>query len=89
MVLRWRWASCVSSVSTPVSPLTRRLTDRDKARIVVCYDDDGILTESSERPTKAMIRERTNWILEALPTINPSRTILNRVNQFIISDGCT
>ncbi|BGP28754.1 tRNA A64-2'-O-ribosylphosphate transferase [Rhodotorula toruloides] len=52
------------------------------------YDDDGDLRQvDTPTPpiTKDFIRTRLHWILEALPTVNPSRAALNRVNDFLMS----
>ncbi|CEQ38706.1 SPOSA6832_00140 [Sporobolomyces salmonicolor] len=34
--------------------------------------------------SKDFIRTRLQWILEAFPTVNPSRAVLNRVNEYIM-----
>ncbi|BGO96539.1 tRNA A64-2'-O-ribosylphosphate transferase [Rhodotorula toruloides] len=52
------------------------------------YDDDGDLRQlDTPTPpiTKDLIRTRLQWILEAFPTVNPSRAALNRVNDFLMS----
>lgn len=36
--------------------------------------------------SKEMIRNRLVWILEAFPRINPSRAVLVRVNEFLMSN---
>ncbi|GJN92240.1 hypothetical protein Rhopal_005270-T1 [Rhodotorula paludigena] len=35
--------------------------------------------------SKDRIRTRLQWVLEAFPTVNPSRAVLNRVNEFAMS----
>lgn len=52
------------------------------------YDDEGGLRQlNTPTPpiTKDLIRTRLQWILEAFPTVNPSRAALNRVNDFLMS----
>ncbi|BGP21574.1 tRNA A64-2'-O-ribosylphosphate transferase [Rhodotorula toruloides] len=52
------------------------------------YNDDGNLRQpDAPAPaiTKDLIRTRLQWILEAFPTVNPSRAALNRVNDFLMS----
>jgi hypothetical protein len=52
---------------------------------VKCCNAAGELLEEKEIPSKAGLRERTNLILEAFPTINPSRDILVRINEHMLS----
>lgn len=52
--------------------------------VVRCYDDNAQISDTRTIPTKTIIRERTNWILEVFPKLNPSRSILNRVNEYLI-----
>ncbi|KWU46929.1 initiator tRNA phosphoribosyl transferase [Rhodotorula sp. JG-1b] len=52
------------------------------------YSDSAeLLTPNDPTPTasKDRIRTRLQWILEEFPTVNPSRSVLNRVNEFLIS----
>ncbi|GAA5997372.1 tRNA A64-2'-O-ribosylphosphate transferase [Rhodotorula paludigena] len=52
------------------------------------YDEDGQLLDSAAPPpvvSKDRIRIRLQWVLEAFPTVNPSRAVLNRVNEFAMS----
>ncbi|GAA5981442.1 hypothetical protein JCM10908_004110 [Rhodotorula pacifica] len=52
------------------------------------YSDDAhLLIPNDPVPpaTKERIRTRLQWILEEFPTVNPSRSVLNRVNEFLIS----
>ncbi|GAA6006658.1 hypothetical protein JCM10207_005009 [Rhodosporidiobolus poonsookiae] len=37
--------------------------------------------------SKDLIRSRLQWILEAFPTVNPSRASLNKVNELLMSRG--
>ncbi|GAA5878194.1 hypothetical protein JCM3774_005838 [Rhodotorula dairenensis] len=50
-------------------------------------DDAELLTPNDPVPTasKERIRTRLQWVLEEFPTVNPSRSVLNRVNEFLIS----
>ncbi|GAA5992732.1 hypothetical protein JCM5350_004294 [Sporobolomyces pararoseus] len=53
--------------------------------LVRLYDDAGSLLSAPPSPiSKDLIRLRLQWILEAFPSINPSRAVLNRVNEFLI-----
>lgn len=52
------------------------------------YSDSAeLLTPNDPIPiaSKERIRTRLQWILEEFPTVNPSRSVLNRVNEFLIS----
>ncbi|GAA5945048.1 hypothetical protein JCM3775_004269 [Rhodotorula graminis] len=52
------------------------------------YDDDATLLDPSAPPpsvSKERIRTRLQWILEVFPAVNPSRAVLNRVNDFAMS----
>ncbi|GAA5903324.1 hypothetical protein JCM8208_002274 [Rhodotorula glutinis] len=52
------------------------------------YEDDATLLDPSAPPpavSKERIRTRLQWILEVFPAVNPSRAVLNRVNDFAMS----
>ncbi|GAA6015069.1 hypothetical protein JCM8202_004870 [Rhodotorula sphaerocarpa] len=52
------------------------------------YSDEGELLSPNDPPaaaSKDRIRTRLQWILEEFPTVNPSRAVLNRVNEFLLS----
>lgn len=48
-------------------------------------DLTSLFVPSRTPVTKDRIRTRLQWILEEFPTVNPSRSVLNRVNEFLIS----
>ncbi|GAA6011828.1 hypothetical protein JCM11491_000764 [Sporobolomyces phaffii] len=54
--------------------------------LLVRLYDDGSSLRASPPPSisKDIVRSRLQWILEAFPSINPSRAVLNRVNEFLI-----
>ncbi|GAA5909073.1 tRNA A64-2'-O-ribosylphosphate transferase [Sporobolomyces salmoneus] len=53
--------------------------------LVRLYDNDGALLPSLPTSiSKDLVRSRLQWILEAFPSINPSRAVLNRVNEYLI-----
>ncbi|GAA6059869.1 hypothetical protein JCM10212_007074 [Sporobolomyces blumeae] len=53
--------------------------------LVRFYDDAGALLDAPPATvSKDLIRSRLQWILEAFPTINPSRAVLNRVNEYMM-----
>ncbi|KAL8286188.1 hypothetical protein RQP46_004676 [Phenoliferia psychrophenolica] len=52
------------------------------------FDSDGRAFEAeSERPraTKEVVRTRLQWFLEVFPDVNPSRAVLNRVNEYLMA----
>jgi tRNA A64-2'-O-ribosylphosphate transferase len=51
-----------------------------------CFDEDGRLRKDVETPsfTKTAIRVRLGRIMTAMPDANPSRTILQSVNSFLM-----
>ncbi|BGP36497.1 tRNA A64-2'-O-ribosylphosphate transferase [Rhodotorula kratochvilovae] len=54
------------------------------------YTDEAVLLDASAPPppvSKDLIRTRLQWVLEVFPTVNPSRAVLNRVNEFAMSGG--
>ncbi|GAA6056027.1 hypothetical protein JCM3770_002148 [Rhodotorula araucariae] len=54
------------------------------------YDDNATLLDPSIPAlpvTKEHIRTRLQWVLEVFLTVNPSRAVLNRVNEFAMSGG--
>ncbi|GAA5842434.1 hypothetical protein JCM5353_006772 [Sporobolomyces roseus] len=56
--------------------------------LVRLYDDSASLLDSPPTSVaKDLIRSRLQWILEAFPSINPSRAVLNRVNEFLMRKG--
>ncbi|KAK4057607.1 tRNA A64-2'-O-ribosylphosphate transferase [Microbotryomycetes sp. JL221] len=52
------------------------------------FDDDGKLSASQidVKPNKATIRARLQWILESVEGLNPSRNVLTRLNEYLISN---
>ncbi|SGY34473.1 BQ5605_C002g01637 [Microbotryum silenes-dioicae] len=52
---------------------------------VKLYNDAGELEMSAARPTKDIIRSRLAWILESFPSTNPSRAVLQKVNELLMS----
>ncbi|SCV68467.1 BQ2448_588 [Microbotryum intermedium] len=62
-----------------------RLTISSRALTVKLYNDAGELKTSTARPTKEIIRSRLAWILESFPSTNPSRAVLQKVNEFLMS----
>ncbi|GAA5866393.1 hypothetical protein JCM1840_001300 [Sporobolomyces johnsonii] len=53
--------------------------------LVRLFDGEGQLLDAPQGTiSKDFIRARLQWILEAFPTINPSRAVLNRVNEYIM-----
>ncbi|KAK4698712.1 tRNA A64-2'-O-ribosylphosphate transferase, partial [Phenoliferia sp. Uapishka_3] len=56
--------------------------------LVQNFDHNEVAFErDAERPrvTKDTVRTRLQWFLEVYPDINPSRNILNRVNEYLMS----
>jgi len=59
------------------------------------FDDDGSLRSGIATPSasdstatagkKSSVRTRLEWIIASRPQVNPSRTILKRVNDFLFS----
>jgi len=54
------------------------------------FDDEGSLVCSDNMPSgaaagKSSVRTRLEWIIASRPQVNPSRTILKRVNDFLFS----
>ena len=55
------------------------------------FDDEGRLLGGGDVPgggaaaTKSSVRTRLEWIIASQPRINPSRAILKRVNDFLLS----
>ena len=59
------------------------------------FDDDGSLRSGISMPSasvstatagkKSSVRTRLEWIIASRPQVNPSRTILKRVNDFLFS----
>lgn len=52
------------------------------------FDDHGeLLDEGSVQlpATKQTIRTRLEWVIASVPDVNPSRTMLKRVNEFLLS----
>ena len=57
------------------------------AILAACFNNHGaILTADSTKLDKETIRRKLQWILEAKPGVNPSRTTLKRVNEFLMSN---
>ncbi|GAA5924611.1 hypothetical protein JCM1841_003441 [Sporobolomyces salmonicolor] len=53
--------------------------------LVRLFDGNGQLLDAAQGTiSKDFIRTRLQWILEAFPTVNPSRAVLNRVNEYIM-----
>ncbi|ORY69292.1 tRNA A64-2'-O-ribosylphosphate transferase [Leucosporidium creatinivorum] len=56
--------------------------------LVLIFDNEGQLKSeeaSAELVSKDLIRSRLQWILEVFPTFNPSRAVLNRTNEYLMS----
>ena len=54
------------------------------------FDDEGSLVRSDTMPGgaavgKSSVRMRLEWIIASRPQVNPSRTILKKVNDFLLS----
>ena len=54
------------------------------------FGDEGGLLRSDHTPSgapagKSSVRTRLEWIIASRPQVNPSRTILKRVNDFLFS----
>jgi tRNA A64-2'-O-ribosylphosphate transferase len=56
------------------------------------FDDAGCLRIDSSTPTKddsaigkSSVRTRLQWIIASRPQVNPTRAILKRVNDFLLS----
>ncbi|KAI0279088.1 initiator tRNA phosphoribosyl transferase [Russula aff. rugulosa BPL654] len=50
------------------------------------FDDEGSLRSGITRnPSSSSVRTRLEWIIASWPQVNPSRTILKRVNEFLLS----
>ncbi|GAA5923404.1 tRNA A64-2'-O-ribosylphosphate transferase [Sporobolomyces koalae] len=56
--------------------------------LVRLYDNSyNLLANPPTNVSKDLIRSRLQWVLEAFPAINPSRAVLNRVNEFLMRKG--
>lgn len=50
------------------------------------FDDDGREVQAMSNPaSKESLRRRLEWIQRSIPRANPSRTIMKRVNEYVIS----
>ena len=54
------------------------------------FDDEGGLLRSDHTPSgaaagKSSVRTRLEWVIASRPRVNPSRTVLKRVNDFLFS----
>ena len=54
------------------------------------FDDEGGLLRSDHTPSgapagKSSVRTRLEWVIASRPQVNPSRTVLKRVNDFLFS----